>query len=358
VKNRTGKVADRHFAINPGSDLALALGLMNVILRDGLHDREYVESYTNGFSELKKRAEFYTPERVARMTGIAEAAKSRTPLLVLAAEAPDVRSNFHLDVAGLATSVGAVAERLYSPTSALADAHRAYQTALGRRTVILALPLDIQAAQHEPAQHEAGPAPAVRRTVPHAPGAEAVTALADVLREARRPVFIAGRGARGKAVEIQRLADACGALLATSAVANGLFGGSPWNLGVSGGFASPLAAELISGADVIVGWGCSLNMWTTRHGKLIAPDATIVQVDDDASALGVHRAVHLGVPGDVTETARAVAVALAGCDRDDGGGELALVRPQDHGGTPGTAGAPGTAGYRFAVSRDRSARRP
>ena len=78
------------------------------------------------------------------MTGIAEAAKSRTPLLVLAAEAPEIRSNFHVDVAGLAAAVGAVGERLYSPASALADAHRAYATALGRRTVILALPLNVQ----------------------------------------------------------------------------------------------------------------------------------------------------------------------------------------------------------------------
>ena len=88
------------------------------------------------------------------MTGIAEAAKSRTPLLVLAAEAPEIRSNFHVDVAGLAAAVGAVAERLYSPASALADAHRAYATALGRRTVVLALPLNIQAAQYQPAQDQ------------------------------------------------------------------------------------------------------------------------------------------------------------------------------------------------------------
>lgn len=71
VKNRTGKAADRHFAIHPGSDLALALGLMHVILREGRHDREYVESYSNGFDELVKLAEGYTPERVASLTGIA-----------------------------------------------------------------------------------------------------------------------------------------------------------------------------------------------------------------------------------------------------------------------------------------------
>jgi thiamine pyrophosphate-dependent acetolactate synthase large subunit-like protein len=95
-------------------------------------------------------------------------------------------------------------------------------------------------------------------------------------------------------------------------VAKGLFRGSPWNLDVSGGFATPLAAELIGDADVIAGWGCSLNMWTTRHGKLIPPQATLVQVDDDPAAIGMQRPVHLGVPGDVAETARAVADALGG----------------------------------------------
>ncbi len=245
------------------------------------------------------------------MTGIAEAAKSRTPLLVLAAEAPEIRSNFHVDVAGLAAAVGAAADRVYSPASALADARRAYATALGRRTVVLALPLNVQAAECEPATAgltESGPA--LRTSYPAWPAGDAVTALAGVLGEARRPVFIAGRGARGQRAELERLADECGALLATSAVAKGLFGGNPWNLDVSGGFATPLAAELISEADVIVGWGCSLNMWTMRHGKLIGPQATVVQVDDDPAALGAHRPVRLGIPGDVAETARAVAEVL------------------------------------------------
>ena len=205
------------------------------------------------------------------------------------------------------------ADRVYSPASALADARRAYATALGRRTVVLALPLNVQAAECDAGcRRFTGSGPALRTAYPAAPAGDAVTALADVLRGARRPVFIAGRGARGRAAELERLADACGALLATSAVAKGLFRGSPWNLDVSGGFASPLAAELISDADVIVGWGCSLNMWTTRHGKLIAPQATLVQVDDDPAAIGAHRPVHLGVPGDVAETARAVADALGG----------------------------------------------
>ena len=297
------------------------------------------------------------------MTGIAESAKSRTPLLVLAAEAPEIRSNFHVDVAGLAAAVGAEADRLYSPASALADAYRAYQTALGRRTVILALPLNIQAAQWQAGSVQAPP-----RTYPAAPSPEAVTAVAAVLRGAERPVFIAGRGARGPGArpgsrasaraELERLAGACGALLATSAVAKGLFRGNPWDLDVSGGFASPLAAELITRADVIVGWGCSLNMWTMRHGKLIGTGTTLIQVDDDASALGAHRPVHLGVVGDVALTARAVADALAdGREPDDGGGKPWTVRHhEDDGGSPGTPGTGDARSYRSADLRERIAR--
>ena len=127
-----------------------------------------------------------------------------------------------------------------------------------------------------------------------------------------RPVFIAGRGARHAGPAVAALAERCGALLATSAVANGLFAGDAWSLGISGGFATPLAVELIAGADLVVAWGASLTMWTTRHGALIGPDATVVQVDDDPAALGAQRPVHLGVLGDVGATARDVLAAVAG----------------------------------------------
>ena len=82
-------------------------------------------------------------------------------------------------------------------------------------------------------------------------------------------------------------------------MAKGLFNGNPWSLDVSGGFSSPLAAELISGADLIVGWGCALNMWTMRHGRLIGDGATVIQVDDDPEAIGAHREGAVGVVGDV-----------------------------------------------------------
>jgi thiamine pyrophosphate-dependent acetolactate synthase large subunit-like protein len=256
------------------------------------------------------------------ITGITEAAKSRTPMLVLAADvaAAAVRSNFRIDVASLATAVGATPERLHSPQTAVADVTRAYATAeRERRTVVLALPLDVQAAEHDPAWRDTGVLEPTAASVTGAaamaggaPPADTVDQLAGALARARRPVFIAGRGARhgGAGPALARLADGCGALLATSAAAKGLFRGSPWDLDVSGGFATPLAAELIRDADLVVGWGCALNMWTLRHGQLIGPGATVVQVDHERSALGAHRPVDLAVLGDCAATAEAAAEAL------------------------------------------------
>lgn len=240
------------------------------------------------------------------MTGIAEAAKSRTPLVVLAAEVTQPRSNFFVDQEALARAVGAVPARLTSAATAVAEARAAVDLARqGRRTVLLNMPLEVQAAVVEVAEAPA-PLPAPD------PEAGDPTMLLDALRRAERPVFVAGRGARDAGDALARLADASGALLATSAVARGLFVGNPWSLDVSGGFSSPLAAELIAGADLVVGWGCALNMWTMRHGRLIGPRARVVQVDDDPDAISAHRPEAVGVVGDVGATARAVLAAWDG----------------------------------------------
>ncbi|MGW3288266.1 thiamine pyrophosphate-binding protein [Streptomyces sp. NPDC001002] len=264
------------------------------------------------------------------VTGIAEAAKSRTPLLVLAAEATQPNSNFRIDQAVIAHSVGAVTARLTTAHDAVAQAlaalHRARHE---RRTVLLDLPLEVQALdvpdEVARALGEAQGLDAVRAFSPEPepvlvePSAGELAELVRLLDRSRRPVFVAGRGARtpDSRDALAELADRYGALLATSAVARGLFQGGDWSLDVSGGFASPLAAELIQGADLIVGWGCALNMWTMRHGNLIGADATVVQVDDDPAALGVHREVDLGVTGDVTRTARR-ALESGGGERREG----------------------------------------
>jgi anaerobic selenocysteine-containing dehydrogenase len=76
-KTRTAKLADWHIAINPGTDVALALGMMHVILREGLEDASYIAENTYGFAELKQRVADYTPDRVAAWTGIPSAGIER-----------------------------------------------------------------------------------------------------------------------------------------------------------------------------------------------------------------------------------------------------------------------------------------
>jgi anaerobic selenocysteine-containing dehydrogenase len=71
IRTRTSKLADKNFAIYPGSDLALALGLMHVIIGEKLHDADYIANYTNGFDALAERALQFPPERVEQLTGIA-----------------------------------------------------------------------------------------------------------------------------------------------------------------------------------------------------------------------------------------------------------------------------------------------
>ncbi|MFF5477572.1 thiamine pyrophosphate-binding protein [Streptomyces sp. NPDC012935] len=239
------------------------------------------------------------------MTGITEAAKSRTPLVVLAAEVTEPRSNFYVDQEALARAVGAATVRVTSAEEAVEQACAAVRLAVGeRRTVLLNLPLPVQALEApDGALARAAPPP---QRAPVEPDTDEVAALSRLLGQARRPVFVAGRGARGPGCReaLEALAERYGALLATSAVTHGLFRKNPWSLGISGGFASPLVAELLQGADLIVAWGCALNMWTMRHGNLIGAHATVVQVDDESSALGAHRPVQLGVTGDVQLTAR------------------------------------------------------
>ncbi len=70
-RNRTGKLADRHYAIRPGSDAALALAMMHVIVSEGLEDRAFVENHTLGFDDLKERVREWTPRRAAELTGLA-----------------------------------------------------------------------------------------------------------------------------------------------------------------------------------------------------------------------------------------------------------------------------------------------
>jgi anaerobic selenocysteine-containing dehydrogenase len=69
-RSRTAKQADWHIMPKPGTDGALAMGIMAAMIRNGHVDREWVEKHTVGFAELAKRAAEFTPDYVEEVTGV------------------------------------------------------------------------------------------------------------------------------------------------------------------------------------------------------------------------------------------------------------------------------------------------
>jgi thiamine pyrophosphate-dependent acetolactate synthase large subunit-like protein len=246
------------------------------------------------------------------LTGLTEAAKSRTPLVLIAADTPagTLWSNFKIDQAAFAETAGAVAERVRSPETAAEDAARALRRAqIERRPVVLNVPIDLPA---KPCPDELPAPPDGPVLQPPRPSERSVAEVAVLLEASSRPVIVAGRGAAlaGGREALEALGERVGALLTTSAVGNGLFAGNPYSLGIAGGFTSPLAAELLARADAVLAFGASLNRWTTRHGRLFSPDARIVQVDLDEEAIGALYPADVGVVGDAAATARAIVEEL------------------------------------------------
>ncbi|SDF03615.1 thiosulfate reductase PhsA [Sporomusa acidovorans] len=68
----TAAKADEWYAIKPGTDLALVLALIHVLIRDNLYDQEFVEKYTEGFAAVRDSVAAATPAWAAQETGIAE----------------------------------------------------------------------------------------------------------------------------------------------------------------------------------------------------------------------------------------------------------------------------------------------
>ncbi len=270
------------------------------------------DAYAKATGELTLVSVHSGPGLTNAITGIAEAAKSRTPLLVLAGDVPtgNVKSNFYFDQTELVRSVGAVSERTYTPQSARSDLLRAVTRAMrDRQTVVLSLPLDVQDAKMNGANAPLELTPMPGRLQPDQTD---VRRLAEAISRAKRPLILAGRGAVLSDAEesLIALADHLGALLATSICGHGLFADNPWSVGISGGFSSPVADELISESDFILGFGVSLTQWTTKKGKLIGRGATVAQIDIEAPKLGYQMPVQFALLGDAKTTAEALLAEL------------------------------------------------
>lgn len=218
------------------------------------------------------------------LTALTEAAKARIPMVVVVGDAPSTGPRqFDIDQVMVAQGLG-VQTLTVAPDSAARITEEAWTIAgRDRRPVVVAIPYDISAL-------DAGP----QQTVQAHPGGGSaneqhaqrdVPRLAGLLREAKRPLIVAGRGAvlAGAGAAMVELGDRLGALFATSVLARNLFD-SPWDLGIAGGFARPGAVEIMRSADVVLVVGASLNIFQTRYGTLFSPEAVVIQVDEDEEA--------------------------------------------------------------------------
>ncbi|WP_350347411.1 thiamine pyrophosphate-binding protein [Agromyces sp. G08B096] len=245
------------------------------------------------------------------LTALAEAAQARVPLVLVVGDEPTSGPRpWDVDQIALASAVGA---RTYTVGRADAAATTviAVEHALAYGVpAVLAIPYDVAALE----AGEVPAAPAVRLPGPLAPRGEfaagVVRELAEALAGASRPLLLAGRGAwlAGAGPVLGELADATGAVTATTALGRGVFPDHRYDLGVTGGFGAAGAMELVREADVAVVFGASLNQFTMRFGELFAPCTRVFQVDTAPAATHPH--VGGFVRGDAALVARAVLEAL------------------------------------------------
>src|SRR5215210_762796 len=215
-------------------------------------------------------------------TAFVVAARAESPLVAFCGEHPtsDDGYNQRFDNRGFAQVCETGFVRLNSPESVDDVVRKAfYMAQLESKPVMLSCPMDIQQKnvdEDEPYQTSATILP--KRA--SGPDAESVKRALDLITKAKRPVIVAGRGARwsGAGDAILKLAERSGALIATSLMAKTWLSKDPFHIGVSGLYATKTAIELLQESDVVIGIGASLNRYTTEHGYLY-PNAKFVHLD-------------------------------------------------------------------------------
>ncbi len=151
-RTRTAGLADWHIAIRPGTDGALALGMMHVILRDGLEDQAYISEMTHGFAELADLAREYTPEKVAAWTGLTAAEIEQLAREYATAKPSVIRLNYGVQrsenggtavraIAMLPALTGAWRHRGGGAQISTSGAFKWNEQAIERRDLMLASPL-------------------------------------------------------------------------------------------------------------------------------------------------------------------------------------------------------------------------
>lgn len=294
------------------------LPILDVLVRE--HGADYVaaaredgavlmaDGYARAGGRLGVATVTHGPALTNAVTALTEAARARTPLLLVAADtAPGDRRNPQaIDQEDVVRPTGAGVQWVHSAESAVADVVRAVRRAFTeRRPIVLNVPAPLLGL-------EAGDGPGTFRPEPAPaplPRAEEVARVADALARAERPVIVAGRGAAHARDDLIALGERTGALLATTLKAKGFFAGAPFDVGVCGGFAIAVGRELIRRSDLLLAVGAGLNPFTVDGGRMLAGNPVIVHNDVRPEAFGEWTPAGLRVLGDAGAFARMLAEA-------------------------------------------------
>jgi acetolactate synthase-1/2/3 large subunit len=251
------------------------------------------------------------------VTGLTEASRNGTTMLILAGELPSENRSHpnQIDQAAVIAATGAGIHRIRSAQTAIEDFSTAVRRArTERRPVVLTIPVTLENEEVDytpPVLSDLASQPAI-------PSDDALDSAVGILATSRRPIVLAGRGAvRAEArQDIITLADRLNAPLATSLLGRGYFNGHPRNLGLFGTLSNSGAGEMIAQADCIISFGASLNQWTTDHGHLVS-GKPLIHCDDDPSHIARWTPVTTGLVGDARATARSLVQLMAGLNDDD-----------------------------------------
>lgn len=215
-------------------------------------------------------------------TALLTASRAESPLVAFVGEHPtnDDEYNQRLDQARFAAACETGFVRLNSPDSTDEIVRKAFYLAkLESRPIMLSAPMDIQQKNFDD-DEPYRPSSMLFSPRPTLPDPGAIERAADIIAASRKPVIVAGRGARwsGAGAAILKLAERTGAVIATSLMAKTWLSEDPYHVGVSGLYATKTAIQLFEEADCVIGIGASLNRYTTEHGYLY-PNARFVHVD-------------------------------------------------------------------------------
>ncbi len=254
------------------------------------------------------------PGSVHLLNGLYDAAKSRTPLLVVAGQVPltEVGSDYfqEVDNDALFADVAVFRATVTTPDQLPMMLETAVRTALGRKGVaVLTVPGDI--GDREPSQDR--PARFSLTSPTTRPSAEAVDRAAALLERAERVTLLVGRGAREAREDVLALADRLAApMVLTLKAKEGLEGDNPFQVGQTGLIGNPAAASALqdAGTLLLLGTDFPYRDWYPQ-------DRTVIQVDTEAAHIGRRVPVELGLVGDVGATVRdLLAVLPRGSGRD------------------------------------------